>query len=284
MKRGLLSYLFCLVPLVLFQACDNTIEPFVESGSTNFALHGFLDMRTDQQIVRLEGLRPNILSEPVSLEGVEVSTIDHTDGTVVIWRDSIITLDNGTLGTAFVASFRPNMGHEYSFNVGRNGVTESRATTQVPAPPVLLPAAPVGESENMKQHLVLIGLKDQPTKVHVLYEVSPPNENERQVISVAYGDPGFLSNAGWELEISLGIDRFIILNTLGLDIATQDVRLHNVEMRATLFSEEWQTQGSEFNLENAHGFFGSVGVFDGGWDIDSSAVRTLGFIDNQQRN
>ena len=284
MKRGILSYLCCLVPLVLFQACDNTIEPLVESESTNFALHGYLDMRTDQQIVRLEGLRPNILSEPVSLEGVEVSTIDHTDGTVVIWRDSIITLDNGTLGTVFVANFRPDLGHEYSFNVGRNGVTEGRATTRVPEPPVVLPATPVGESENMKQHLVLIGLKDQPTKVHILYEVSPPNETERQVISVAYGDPGFLSNAGWELEISLGIDRFIILNALGLDSVTQDIRLHNVEMRATLFSEEWQTQGSEFNLENAHGFFGSIGVFDGGWDIVSSAVRKLGFIDNQQRN
>ena len=269
---------------VLFFGCDNTIEPIDDSGSEAFAIHGYLDMRIARQVVRIEALRPNVLSPPVSLEDVQVSTIESESGLFQIWKDSTVTLNSGEPGTVYAANFRPELGRTYRLIVSRNGATGSEAVAKLPAKPPILVNPPDGDSLNIKQRIVLQGMTEKPNQIKLSYVVVPPDDSGEQTISVAYGQPGVATSSGWEFEVDLVRDRIIILNQLGLSVTTKNVEFRNVSMEMSVFSDEWNEPQKEANLDNAHGFFGSVGVFEHGWFIDSGFLNTLGFVDGQKRN
>ena len=48
--------LFALVFILI--GCDNTIEPIVDD-VTGYAVYGYLDMRTERQVIRVEGIAAN---------------------------------------------------------------------------------------------------------------------------------------------------------------------------------------------------------------------------------
>lgn len=277
-------YLVLAWLFILFSACDNTIEPLVESENETFAIHGFLDMRTDHQMLRVEALRPNILADPVSLGGVEVIATDHTSNGIHIWRDSLITLDDGSPGVVFIADFTPKAGHSYTLQISRNGAPSAHATTTIPTVQMVRVNEAKGDSLTLKQKIVLIGISDAPFDVFLNYSISPPGESAGRTLSLAYGDPGFSSDDGWEFYVDLATDRFILLNLLGLDSSAHGVSFRGVTFSLTLFSQEWKRISLGENLVNAHGFFGSVGVFEHEWVLDSSIIQILGFVDEQNRN
>ena len=276
--------LILVLAVVFLPGCDNTIEPLLEDDSINFAVYGYLDMRESRQIVRVEALRETILQGSGLPEGIEVSTIDESDQTFQFWRDSLITLDDGTLGAAFVADFTPELGHTYSLLITRNGVTESRATTSLPIEVPVSTTPPAGNGFNYVQRLVLSGLTDQPENVYMDYLVSPPFDGPPETVSVAYGNPGFETQNGWELDINLAVDKAIIQNHFGIDDDDGNIILHRASMRSTLLSEEWRFPAAEANLESAHGFFGSVGVLDYRLVLDPTTIATLSYTDNQSNN
>ena len=284
MRRIILhsAQVFCFVVLAIAgTGCDNTIDPLVESDFEAFAIHGYLDMRTSSQVVRVESLRATILAEPVSLEGVQVSSIELETGIHKIWRDSTVVLDSGSEGIVYVAHFRPTLGRSYRLIVSRGGSPGAEAIAQLPTQPSILVNSPVGDSLNMKQRIVLQGMTEEPNQVFMRYVVVPADDSGERTIRIAYGKPGAASVNGWEFDVDLATDRYIILNQLGLTITTNTVTVRGVSLEMTVFSDEWKDPDNEANLIQAHGFFGSVGVLEQGWLLDTNSLNTLGFIDGQ---
>ncbi|NQV72924.1 hypothetical protein HQ496_07365 [bacterium] len=276
----LITFLFS----VLLLGCDNTIEPIDDSGSEAFAIHGYLDMRVARQVVRIEALRPNVLSNPISLEDVQVSTIESESGLFQIWKDSTVILNSGEPGFVFAANFRPELGRTYRLIVSRNGESGSEAIAKLPAKPPTFVNPPVGDSLNIKQRIVLQGMTEKPIQITLSYVVVPADDSGERTIRIAYGQPGVATSSGWEFDVDLVTDRIIILNQLGLNVTVKDVEFRSVSFEMTVFSDEWKEPQKEANLDNAHGFFGSVGVFEHAWFIDSGFLNTLGFVDGQKRN
>ncbi len=270
--------------LITLLGCENAIDPIADEGQDIYAIYGYLDMRTSLQKVRVDLLRPTILSDPLSLEGVQVTTIDRNDGTFEVWRDSSVVLDDGSQGHLFVAEFRPTLGHVYSLLVSRHGAPGAEAVSELPLRPEVIVDSPVGDSLNVSQHFTLLGVTQKPTAVYVRYEVGPPDDSGVQVIRVAYGDPGSATARGWEFDIDLSTDRYIIMNGLDLNINTKGVTVRRVSMEMTLFSKEWTSKEIDGNLDRAHGFFASVGVFEFAWLLDSDTLNKLGLLNGQVPN
>ncbi|MDA1028077.1 MAG: hypothetical protein O3B41_03370 [Bacteroidetes bacterium] len=272
------------ISLLTFAGCENTIDPIADEGKDTFAIYGYLDMRSSLQKVRVELLRPTVLSEPLSVDGYQVSSIDQNDGTFQIWKDSMVVLSNGGVGNLFVSKFQPQLGHVYSLIVSRNGVTGAEAIVELPKQPEVFVEPSVGDSLDLSQRIALLGATDKPTAVYLLYEVIPPDDSGVKVIRVAYGDPGAASARGWEFDVNLTSDRYVIMNGLGLNIKTKGVIVRRVSMEMTLFSKEWGSIGKETNLKRAHGFLASVGVFEHTWQLDSVTLGKMGFLNGQIPN
>jgi len=102
-----------------------------------------------------------------------------------------------------------------------------------------------------------------------------------RTISIPYGEPGKQTPNGWEFDLDLGRDRYIILDQMALITSAQDVILKGVSIHMVLLSDEWADPDAEANLVQAHGFFGSVGKLEHFWSLESRAVTSLGFQNGQ---
>jgi hypothetical protein len=265
-------------------ACDNTIEPLVEDGGSSYAIHGFLDMRSERQVIRVESLRATVLADTEGLTGVEVVTSDLMTGQFNVWSDSLVTLDDGSEGVLYYADFKPIAGHEYRVQVGREGEIKASATTLVPSSPSFYIDPTRGDTLNLKQQVYLVNVQDQPKQLTMQYTVIDVGSESPQTIPISYGESGSQIQDGWTFDVQLSIDRFIVMRILNRDTDEQNVRLRRVSFSLTIESSEWTNQLTSTNLENAHGFFGSVGYYEYFWQLDEQSLGVMGFLDDQNQN
>jgi len=181
--------------------CDNTIEPLAEDAENIFAINGFLDSGADTQFVRVSGLRPIILADEPDVSDIRVSTIDSETATVTEWKDSVVVLDDASIGHLFFARFRPDSGVEYTFRVERTGGQRATATTRIPMSPDVLVNAPQGDSLTLSQLILLRGLGGPPSDLQMHYRVVEPDIDEARDVIIGYGQTGQVSSSGWQFEV-----------------------------------------------------------------------------------
>ncbi len=273
-----------MVGSVILTACENTIDPFNEDGDTSYAIHGILDMKLDRQYVRVEALRPTVLSELQDMEGVRVFSTDLDGGTLVVWSDSLVTLDDGSTAYLYYADFRPVAGHTYQLHVGRSDEVGASARTTVPETPVFYLDPTRGDTLDLKQKIYLVDVQEQPQQLTVQYTVLDVDSEVPQTIDIFYGEAGSSSAVGWEFDVRLATDRFIIMGILNRSIEDKNVRLRNLGFSLTIESEEWARVLDPVNLDSAYGFFGSVGHYEFFWHLDSQSIVTIGYVDDQGLN
>lgn len=278
MKRCMLL----LAVLLTLTACENTVEPVVEDADVRFAVYGFLDMRTDRQVVRVESLRPTILAEGGSLEGVLVTAVEEGTGTRHVFRDSVATDAEGSSVSLFVASFLPKAGRAYRLEVARPGEPATLARTVLPEMPLLQFEPAAGTEATLAQTLYLIGVNGAPEATTVYYTVVPPGGEEPVTIPVNYGRLSTGPVSDLNFPVHFFSDRYIVMDALGLDVDVPGVRLLKLELSFDLPSTEW-SQVQPRNIERGHGFFASVGRYRYTWLLDRPSVQTLGWIDIQHR-
>ncbi|MDA0378641.1 MAG: hypothetical protein O3C45_02735 [Bacteroidetes bacterium] len=276
MKRLLLILSFALV----LAACDNTVDPVLEDADVRYAVHGFLDMRTDRQILRIESLRPTILAEAGAMVGVDVVVAEEGTGVRHVFRDSSATASDGSPLTLFVASFRPQAGRTYRLEAGRPGELPLVATTRIPMAPTLQFGNVTGTLENLEQVLFLTGIEGVPEGVTMYYTVTPPAQDDRVTIPVRYGRLASGPVSDLNFSVSYTSDRFVVMNALRLNSDTPGVRLGRIEMSVDLPSPEWRLV-QPGNIQRGHGQFASVGRYRYSWRLDRPSVEILGWIDEQ---
>jgi len=271
-----------LALVVSLAACDNTVSPLNDDPERFFAVHGFLDMAADTQFVRVEALRSTILNQSLPTLDATVTSNEEASGTTSTWRDSLITLNDGTRGHLFFGLFRPVAGATYHLDVRRDDGKTTRATTRIPPVPALRPDAPQGSAGFLFQPVTLARI-DQPVQdAEVRYRVTSLLTGTTNTLSFSYGSPGKTNTEGWGIDIFLARDGRNILRKFRFDNpADTTLALRDVSLTFGLPSDEWQTPDTSPNIENGVGFFGSVGRYAVAWHLDSTVVETLGFEDRQ---
>lgn len=265
----------------IFAGCENSIEPLAEDANSFVFLNGFLDTATDSQFVRLEGLRPTILAAPRDLSGVDVLTVDRTSGEIVVWKDSLVVLKDGSDGHLYMGLFTPQEGHDYEFVVRRPGLEAATATTTIPDEPEIQVSTPTGDTIVFTQKASLRDVFSAPSTLAMRYDVSIPETGEIQTFMIDYGIEGGVAGTGWSFDVFLFRDQQIISFSLGLPTNVASLALRRIAAGVVINSAEWNRQENPTNLALAQGFFGSVGRFELGWKLDPSDVFKMGFLDEQ---
>jgi hypothetical protein len=258
---------------LLLAACSDTFDPFVESDRA-FALYGFLDARRDTQFVRAQ---PIVAGTAVDPGAIRVTSTDLETQETTVWQDSLVRLDDGTLGTAFFAIFRPQPGQPYRVEAARTdvpGVTVE-AVMALPSRAPLQTAEPVEVGDAITQRLTFEGALPI-TEVTVRYTVRRVEEGSKpRAFDIRYSPP---TTGERDVLVSLGRNAETIRAALGagpnsperVDIALLDLRV-SYDIVAERQAE----------VMGGIGNFGVAASFSDGWTLAPAFVEAIGFVDAQ---
>ncbi len=272
------------VALCSLPACDATVDPLDERhNGESFYLYGYLDSGADTQFVRVQPIRATAGGQPGATLDVDVATTEAGSGARVPWRDSLIVLDDGTVGHLFFAPFRPQPGGAYRLEIRSRTGSLTRTETTVPA---LAPEAqfftmtsPLGP---LIERIVWTGWPAPPDEVEVVYTVSPTLSELPVPIAIAYEPLRRLDGTVWEAGIDLAADARKIRARLGVPDNYRLAALYRVQIRLSLYSPDWRDPGRASAVENGAGFFGSVGRFTRSVLLEPATLDRLGFINRQE--
>lgn len=260
-------------------ACGNTLDPLAEDPEALFAVYGFLDTAADTQFVRVEALRTTVLDPGGAPLDAQVSSTDLGTGERVAWSDSVVVLDDGTVGNLFFAAFHPRVGGSYRLEVRRPDGRATQATTNIPPAPEIFVTSPMGDSLDLAQRIILKEVRDRPFHVAMQYEVGVKPE-QRKTLEISYENAGTQSGTGWQIEIQLVRDRRIILNQLNRVRFDRSVLFFGLNMVVSQLSSEWESTLSR-NITNGEGFFGAISRGAVTWTLATEDVTKAGFVDQQ---
>ena len=266
--------------LAALLGCDNTIQPLVEGSEEGFTLYGYLDTRADTQYVRLDPVQTSVLAGRRTLEDVlVVSTADDDDP--VVWTYRRMPLEDGSLGEFYYAVFTPEAGRRYRLRAetGSGAVTEAVVT--IPEPPVVNPRPARGDTAHLVQSVEILGVQQNPHRLVVVYEVRPPGEEVPVKVSVDYGQGNNRVTGGWAFDVFLVRDKATVLVSLNRNPQDRNVALVSIGVHARLLSPEWEQPDEAANITTGRGFFGALAEYDLRWDLPTSVVETMGFVDGQ---
>ncbi|MGI9175750.1 MAG: hypothetical protein ACR2GR_10580 [Rhodothermales bacterium] len=272
--------------LALFAACSSELEPFTESTDAPFALYGYLDASADTQFVRVSALRQTagIGDDPLH---AEVMLTNLGSGEQVVWRDSLLRLDDGTKARLFYAPLRVDVGAAYRLDVRRTtDGAATRATTEVPPRPGFQPGPPEERLGTVQQTVYWLGLTRRPSGTRLRYRVGETGDTAVQTVDLPYLPAGALGQVftdegvrdGWGFPVALSADRREVLRHLERPPDDSTLVLYDITMRIERLSAAWQDQENPANIENGFGFFGAVAAYEAAWQPDSMAVRAAGYV------
>ena len=277
----ILSLLLILPVAAGVSACDNSISPLADDAERIFAIHGYLDSEADTHYVRVSALRETVLAEDPPLEGVVVQSREAASEDVVGW--SLVPEDpgGGVPGRLFAGAFDPRSGAEYVLEVLRDGEVLASATTVVPDDPILVPGPPGGDSLQYRQAVVIDGINEKPLTLKMRYEVFAPDADSAETVLLDYDQAGELAGTGWQFHVFLRQDQVSLRRRLGVPDEGPALGLRRIGAVFTIPSAEFDNPDEPTNLENAHGFFGSIGRHELSWTLTPEAVAFIGYVDKQ---
>ena len=278
-----LAWLASTLVVGMVCGCDNTVEPFFES-NRYYAIFGFLDADTDSQFVRIEPTRANPELGETRFDVASVKTIDLRTSETTVWQDSLVRLEDGSLGLLYFSFFRPVRGHSYKIEVERDDGVVTSAVTTIPDAPALS-VRPPGRSflGALEQGLLFEGVRRQPEKIVVNYAVTFGLLTDPLEVKLPYNVFGVPEGPGWRVIVRLTRDKSTVLQRLSLT-TSDPLSLHTVSISLRLLSSDWPLVDpglEESNVTNGFGYFGSAVTHVATWTLDSLTVSELGFVDKQ---
>lgn len=271
--------------VLVFGACDNTVDPFIET-DRYYTIFGYLDTGSDRQYVRVVPFRQQIDAEDGEPLDAVVTATDLDSGMKYVWRDSVITFRDGSIGHVFVSDFRPIPGRTYRFEVERADGVVTWAQTLVPEaenaeviPPAQFGTGPITQVVNWE------GIDVAPFRVEVWYRFSEfPHSTPFKEFAVTYrGDEiGRKLPDGWQVPVNLSEDAEEIK-----PFVRDGSPLLGIGMRLTMSDDFWRPPGGVFdeevlvqpgtfsNVQHGFGFFGSVNQYAVEWVLDDRTIERL---------
>jgi hypothetical protein len=210
-----------------------------------------------------------------------VQSRESTSEDVVGWSFQPEDPGGGASGRLYAGVFNPRSGVEYVLEVVRDGEVLARAATVVPEDPVLVPGPPAGDSLQYTQAVVIDGIDEKPLTLQMRYEVFAPDADSAETVLLEYNQAGELSETGWQFYVFLRQDQVSLRRRLGVPDEGPALGLRRIGTVFTVPSAEFDNPDEPTNLENAHGFFGSIGRYELSWTLAPEAVAFIGYVDKQ---
>ncbi len=279
-RPEVLAPLFGVLMLLSLAACDNELVPLTDDPDTVFGVYGFLDSDADTQFVRISALRSTILdlNETGSIDAV-VEITNLSTGAQTVWRDSLVTLDDGSQDHLFYAPMRVVPGQRYRLEVRRSDGKSTIAEVTMPDIPQLDVRAIIADpsdTTDWRQSVVLENLFEAPERVSVRYRVGRPMDVP-DTLSIRYEDNQIREiRSGWLVEVLYQRDRRSILRQLSRGLTDSTVVFYGLELEVRLPSPEWEATFG-INIEGGLGFFGAVTNALIPWELTPEEIKLIGF-------
>lgn len=261
--------------LLLFAACRETVNTRLDIDQP-YSLFGMMNPKSDTHAVRLFEIKSNIaLVRPEPLDAV-VATTNLDTGVQIIWKDSVVTLDDGDYRHVFWAAFEAAGGETYRLEVVRSDGATSAAVTTIPHPVELEPLEPdTLKPAEAFMPLQIRGMPPSLPRIDVEYVLVGFGEGGsdpvfKSLIFNYVGEPepdpdGFL------LKVDLIRDYNEIYRAFNEDnsVATDIIDLRQINVTVHVGDESWVSPigvfdpdylvepGSFSNVDNGFGYFGS---------------------------
>ena len=206
-----------------------------------------------------------------------VTTTNLDTGESTAWTDSVVILDDGSLGTIFFALLEVQAGDTYRMDVRDGAEAITRATTKVPSTAGLAAGTPSRvRSGDLIQPLIWEDLR-RGREAHVHYRVLSLPSSADTTIVLTYAGSGEITALGWSIGVMLDRDYRLVRRFIENARGDTALVLIDVSMSIEALSPEWVVTGDATNIENGSGFFASVGRFRESWTLDSTTIRSIGF-------
>ncbi len=279
--------------LLALAACEETVDPILDS-SRDFTLWGTLDMARDTQFVRVIPIRETLANDVPDRLPVTFTSEHVDDGTVIPWRDSLLTFPDGSRGHVFFAPLRIRSGHTYRLALQPDGsdlvtsaVTTVPATPRPRVQPPLISGGIGGAIGQGTQQVLWDGVADQPFRIELWYRFLPAEGGPFQDVRLPYvprNEPA--GPAQWAVTLDLTRDR----RTLDTLVVVDQTPLVSLGLELTLLDDAFVPPGGAFdpevlvqpgtlsNVENGLGFVGSVGRFPVEWALSEDEAERLNYL------
>ena len=275
-------------------SCDEAVDPILET-DRQFTLFGTLDMASDTQFVRVIEIRPTLLAPDQKLEASFTSQQLGTDIRHV-WRDSVHTFDDGTVGHIFYAPFRVLAGKTYAMEARKPG-SELVTTVSTQVPFALRPAVQLEEVRWIlttqlvaTQRVLWWSLDEDPYGIEQWYRFFVFDDYGFEDIRLNHGPASSASQTHegfWDTRIDLVRDRDS-LKTHHAAVFTRGY-LVGLGITMTVLDGEYKPPGGVFtaaalsqpgtlsNVTNGFGYVGSIGRFTAEWLLQDTTSIALGY-------
>lgn len=290
---SLLPVVALLGAVLLLSACEDTVDPILES-NRNFTLFGTLDMNRDTQFVRVVPIRPRLLPTDEQQQNITLVSTDLVSGEQRTWEDSLLTFADGTRALVFYESLRIRPERTYRIEVSSpelDLVTSAETTAPVlPTAVTVFPAEVTGGVGGAvargTQRVVWEGIDQEPYAIDLWYRFLTAEGADFTDVQLPYAPRNEAGGGGWEATLDLREDR-LTLDTL---VAVREVPLLNVAAQLTALDNAFVPPGGAFdpdvlaqpgtfsNVENGFGFIGSVGRFVAEWTFTRGVYEDFDYL------
>ncbi len=271
--------------------CEEAVDPVLETDEA-FSLYGFLDPSADIQAIRvysIDGLLLNTAAEPLD---AEIRSINRRTGEEVVWRDSVITFDDRSVGHVYYARFQAEHETPYTLSATRS---DGRTTTVDILTPPDGEASIANVFSARSQVQVDLTWANVPrviqAEVSYFVRVPFPDRSDTTTVRVDIKRSRVEENSDgtWRVSILPSADIGNVFTILNIEPGRLPVILDMIEVRAFVTSEDWVSPVGSFdpellvqpgtfsNVTDGFGFVGG-GYFDRfQFELDDEATRNAGF-------
>jgi len=292
--------------LLTVAACDDAfIDPF-DNDERYYTIYGFLDAVETEHAVRVIPITrfPERITTPTNDQATIDAVVTSTDlrtGQTIRWRHTLEKLDDGAYGHIFRASFIVQPPHTYRLVVTRSDGKTATAETTAPyfsdAAQFRVDPIKVTLDSVVTQEWYLTGVPS-PWNIEAVYlmgndYIAPGGLSIR--FTVLHGRPGErLDDDTWHFTLPISEDQIDVreqiehFRSLGVYDESEEF-IRSVGIRVRMLDANWDPPEGVFdpevlaqpgtlsNVENGHGFWGSIGYYVQEWPTTLELSLLLGY-------
>ena len=271
--------------------CQESVDPVLETEEA-FSMYGYLDPSSDQQALRIFTVDGILFPTTTDFLDAVVTSVNMDTGETIVWRDSVITFRDRSIGHVFVADFRATHSTRYIITAVRSDGRDAFVDLITPPDGDVRIDNIVSSRSNV---IVTMNWADVPRIIQadVSYFVRIPfpdgSDTTTVRVDIKSGRVQENSDGTWAVTIIPSSDIGAIFSALQIQPGRTPVILHQIEVKAFVVSEEWESPVGSFDPEllvqpgtfsNVHNGFGFVGggYFDSFiFVLDDEIARDAGF-------
>ncbi len=285
LRRRLTLAAFALLALAA-ASCEDSVDPTVGVDAP-FSLYGYLDPTADRQAIRVAPITLAIDTPDETIDAAVTST-DLATGATTVWRDSLVTFADGTLGHVFVAAFTPTPGTTVRVEARRSDGATSTVDVAVPEIVVPMVADGVYRGTDVVYPVVFEGaprLLNGQLRLTIADDPSRPEGELLTLVVPTTVRPTELAPGVWGVEVPFLSATRRALEVAGL--AGTGVRLVVADYVGFVTNAAWALPtedpdalvepGAFSNIEGGLGFVGAGYRATARWTPPASVQAAAGF-------